>query len=431
MSRLLKFVFFFALLWPLSGRSALLVEKERSVSPSRQFIVYGADLVLRGAMCDLAERNKSQLLRLLEARDEWKTPLVIRLDYPQANYPEAPNDKLEVSQTGFGLKLQLDLLVSANLQGAAVQRELLRAILLERIYRDRGNVAAGTPYVTPPDWLVDGLLALTPAGANQNDSEILRAVVAAQKIAPLESVVTEKRDRLDLPSQRLHDAYSKALVQLLLETPDGRAKVEQYLHDLPDAPNDALADLRVHFPATLGQAPARWWILSVAGLSASDRYENLSVRETGEELDRILHFSLPDKTGKPHPYSLGEYPEYEKLPGASEALRQVGEQLLVLSARAHPSFHPIVQEDFALTEQIAQKKTKGLAERFARVASYRKVVEEQSGAIDDYLNWYQATQSKSFSGAFNDLLRPPDETHETRRRDPISVYLDSVEMETN
>ena len=128
--------------------------KPRSTSTSGQFLVYGAEIGVRGAMCNLAERTKSDLLRLLGLRDNWKTPLLINLDYPRANFPDVPLARLEVNQLGYGLKLQLDLLVTREIQGAAVERELLRAILVEMMYRERGNIAAGAPYVTPPDWLV-------------------------------------------------------------------------------------------------------------------------------------------------------------------------------------------------------------------------------------------------------------------------------------
>ena len=85
---------------------------------------------------------------------------------------------------------------------------------------------------------------------------------------------------------KLHDAYAMALLQLLLDAPGGRRQLAQFIADLPAAPNDALADLRAHFPETLGRSPGKWWALSVARLSASDRYETLSATETAARLDR-------------------------------------------------------------------------------------------------------------------------------------------------
>ncbi len=380
--------------------------KPQSTSTSRQFVVYGADVRVRGAMCDLAERTKSDLVRLLGQRDNWKTTLVINLDYPRANFPDARIAQLDVSQLGYGLKLQLNLLLTREMQGRSVQRELLRAILVELMYRSRGNIAAGTPYVTPPDWLVEGVLALAPGRDSESDAELLRTIVASKTIAPLEDIVRQKRSQLDAPSRELHSAYARALVQLLLDAPDGRTKFARFIADLPDAPNDAMADLRAHFPETLGRAPGRWWALSVAQLSAIDRYKMLSAAETGRRLDQALRLSIPAKDGTTHEYSLGEYETYRKLPAHRDALRRVGQQLLLLGAQAHPSYRAIVQETYELTELLARGKARGVATRLERIASNRALIEHQGTEIDDYLNWYEATQSTTSSGASRSCSKP-------------------------
>src|SRR3954469_21913364 len=98
----------------------------RSVSSSRQFIIYGTDVPLRGAVADLAERTKANLLSLLQKRDDWKTPIVINVQMRQANVPELPPSDLRFSQTGAGIKIQLDLTLPASVDAPAVQREILR-----------------------------------------------------------------------------------------------------------------------------------------------------------------------------------------------------------------------------------------------------------------------------------------------------------------
>ena len=131
-------------------------------------------------------------------------------------------------------------------------------------------------------------------------------------------------------------------------------------------------------------------------------------------------------------YSLGEYAAYRKLPAHRDALRQVGQQLLLLGAQAHPSYRPLVQEAYELTELLARGKTRGVGPRLDRVTSYRAVVERQAREIDDYLNWFEATQSETKSGIFSAMLEARRKADETlpSRRDRISVYLDSIEMET-
>src|SRR3954469_7277926 len=132
---------------------------ERSVSTSRQFVVYGGDVRLRGAICDVAERTKQNLLSLIGERDEWRLPIIINAELPQANFPEAPATHLRLAQSEAGLKLQLDLVIDADIKAAVVEREVLRALLLEMIFRDAGPLRPGTKYAEPPQWLVEGIVA--------------------------------------------------------------------------------------------------------------------------------------------------------------------------------------------------------------------------------------------------------------------------------
>ena len=170
---------------------------ERSVSVSRQFIVYSGDVRVRAALCSVAERTKETLLTMLQTSDQWKTPIVINAMPAQANLPELPAAALNVSQTGFGLKLQLDLTIRPDLTAPAIQRELLRAVMLEMIYRRQPNLPAGTPYVRPPEWLLDGILAW---GSQRDATEFaapLKTIVASNKIVSLEDFLRQRPEILD------------------------------------------------------------------------------------------------------------------------------------------------------------------------------------------------------------------------------------------
>src|SRR5215510_12076202 len=63
-------------------------QPEHSTSPSRQFVIFGADAKVRGAISGLAEQTKTNLLGLLRQRDDWQTPVVVNLQAQQANAPE-------------------------------------------------------------------------------------------------------------------------------------------------------------------------------------------------------------------------------------------------------------------------------------------------------------------------------------------------------
>ena len=140
----------------VTWQAAYQAQSEHSTSPSRQFVIYGADAKVRGAISGLAEQTKTNLLGLLRQRDDWKTPVVVNLQSQQSNLPELPAADLRFSQTGFGIKLQIDLTISKSVDVSLVERELLRAILLEMVYRNQSHITAGAVLVEPPDWLIDG-----------------------------------------------------------------------------------------------------------------------------------------------------------------------------------------------------------------------------------------------------------------------------------
>src|SRR5438128_8332575 len=217
---------------------------ERSVSPSRQFVIYGSDAALRGAVSDLAERTKADLLVLLRQRDNWTVHIVVNLQPQQANLPEVPPAGLRFSQTGFGLKLQLDLTISQNLDVSLVERELLRAILLEMIYRKESHIATGTVFVEPPDWLLDGVLALAPG---RDRGYLVEALTAANKSVPLEAFLRQYPGLLDSAGRVLYRAYSFALVQMLIDGRDGPVRLAQYIGHLYNASNEPLAELMAQF----------------------------------------------------------------------------------------------------------------------------------------------------------------------------------------
>src|SRR6266496_2973751 len=278
---------------------------EHSVSPSREFVIYGADATLRGAISELAEQTKTNLLALLRQRDGWKTAIVINLQSQQANLPEIPAANLRVSQTGFGVKLQLDLTVGQNFDGSLVERQLLRAILFEMIYRDQGDLAPGAALVEPPDWLVEGVLALTPGRERE---ALVEALSTADKGKSLEEFLGQRFDLLDSAGRMLYRAYSVALVQLLLDEGGGRTRLGRFISNLSSASNDPAADLKARFPQ-LREELEKKWRSAVARLSEHQTYQSLTFGESERCLDELLQIKISDGTrnrGRPKTANLSE-----------------------------------------------------------------------------------------------------------------------------
>src|SRR5438309_3751213 len=257
----------------VSAQSLCAATLARTVSPSRQFIIYGANATLRGAVSELAEQTKANLLALLRQPDGWKTPIVVNLQPEQANLPEIPSAALRFSQTGFGLKLQLDLTIGESIDATLVERELLRAILLEMIYRSEPDVAPGTAFVEPPDWLLDGVLAIMPG---RDRGPLVEALSVSDKQTSVEEFLRQRPALLDSPTRLLYRAYSLSLLELLVNGTDGHSRLTRYIDNLSHASNDPFADLKAQFPL-LGDDVTKTWQSALARTTGAQNCQLLTL----------------------------------------------------------------------------------------------------------------------------------------------------------
>lgn len=406
--------------------------REQSISTSRQFIAYGTDLAVRGAICDLAERTKRDLLALLDERDGWTTPIVINARYPQANLPELSRLALSVSQTGFGLKLQLDLTIDFEISRPEVRRELLRALLLEMMYRGESNIPAGKAYTSPPDWLLDGVPARQSDLPLGKITKILAVPVAAGTALPLEKFLQQRPDLLDGPARLLYRAYSLALVDLLSHAPEGANRLARFILDLRSASNEPMVELRKHFPGLFAsdEGAEKLWTKQIARLSTDQPYQLLTSSETELLLDQMLRLKISER-GANKTYELVEFPKFLKQSPAKAALAVLAHRLSELATRANPIYRPIISAYAEATALLRRGKTKGLSTRLERLRGARQAAASQMRGIDDYLNWFEATKLHRPSGAFADYLKAAESAARPQqtRRDPISVYLDVLEAQ--
>jgi hypothetical protein len=265
-------------------------QPEHSTSPSRQFVIYGADARVRGAISGVAEQTKTNLLALLRQRDDWKTAVVVNLQPQQANVPEIPQADLRFSQTGFGIKLQLDLTIFKNVDVLLVERELLRAILLEMIYREQPRITAGAVLVKPPDWLIDGVLAHAPG---RDPGPLIEAISNTEKPLPLEKFLRQRPGLWDSTGRTLYRAYAFALLQMLLDGKNGGAQLAKYIDHLSDFSNDPIADLDAQFPLLKDDAE-RTWQLSLNRLKSLQTFRLLTFAESERRLDELLRVKISE-----------------------------------------------------------------------------------------------------------------------------------------
>lgn len=386
---------------------------------------------MRGAICDFAERTKREVLTLLDLRDDWKAAIVINAQYPQANLPELPRLNVDLGQTGFGVKLQLDLVINSGVGRPEIRRELLRALLLELMYRGQSNIKAGIAYTSPPDWLLDGIPTEQVDLSRDRLAGVLALPVAAKNILPLERFLAQRPELLDAAGRILYRAYSLALVDLISHSADGPRNLGRFVADLPVSSNDPLAELRNHFPGLFEEASAeKTWETQIVRFSTQQPYQLLGSAETERLLAEKLRLKVSER-GAEKRYELEDFADFVKSKPARSALGVLENDLRVLATRANPVYAPIVAEYADVTTRLLRGKTAGIAKRLDRLRNARESVAAQMRQIDDYLNWFEATGIARPSGEFADYMRAAERAAQPERirRDAISVYLDVLETQ--
>jgi hypothetical protein len=414
-------VLFFIASWQLMYGG----QPEHSTSPSRQFVIYGADAKVRGAISGLAEQTKTNLLGLLRQRDDWKTPVVVNLQPQQANTPEIPPADLRFSQTGFGIKLQLDLTISKNVDVSLVERELLRAILLEMVYRNRSHITAGAVLVELPDWLIDGALALAPG---RERGPLIEAFGNTEKSLPLEKFLRQRPGFLDSTGRALYRAYAFALVQMLLDEKNGGAQLAKYIGHLYDSSNDPLADLERQFPFLADDAE-KTWQLALNRLKSQQTFRLLTFAESEQRLDELLRVKISEPNKAVKLVRLDELTQHKLSASEKLALDQLKRDLMFVVPQCNPVLRPIGREYQEIVALLARGKRRGIPKRLSRLELTRQQLASRMTEIDDYLNWFEATQMNSGSGNFTGYLKAADQSQvpAPRRHDPLSVYVDALE----
>src|SRR5439155_3584346 len=315
-------------------------QPDHSISPSREFVIYGADPKLRGAVSSLAEQTKSNLLALLRQRDRWKTPVIVNLQPQQANVPEIPLADLRFSQTGFGIKLQIDLTISRNVDVSLVERELLRAILLEMIYRNQPQISAGAVLVEPPDWLIDGVLALSPG---RERAPLVEALANTDKPLSLERFLRQRPGVLDSTGRTLYRAYSFGFVQMLLDGKNGADRLVQYIDHLSDSSNDPIADLKAQFPLLADNAEGVWQ-LAVTRLKSVQTFRLLTFAESDRRLDDLSQIKVSEPNKPVKLVRLDQLALHKPATSEKMALDQVRRDLLFFVPQSNPVLRPIARE---------------------------------------------------------------------------------------
>jgi hypothetical protein len=215
---------------------------------------------------------------------------------------------------------------------------------------------------------------------------------------------------------------------MLIDERNGPARLAQYIGHQSNASNEPLADLKAQFPFLLGDAE-RTWQLTLSQLRNLQGYQLLTFAESERRLDELLDVKISEANKPAKLVGLDELGQRKASPNEKMALNQLGHDLLSFVVEANPVLRPIAREYQEIVALLARGKRKRIAKRLSRLEVTHKQLAARMTDIDDYMNWFEATQMKSGSGNFTDYLKAVDQSQLSvpKRHDPLSVYVDALE----
>lgn len=414
--------------------AAAIDPRHHSDSASKQFSVFCEDVPLRMRVVSFAEEVKRDVLQLLGEKDAWKAPIVIAIEAKSTSRPGEPPAQVRLIESVTGFKIQIDVRIGEDPSEVNLQKQIVRAVLLEYSYRGTG-VQGGTAFREAPWWVIEGAIQLVQQREVGVRTDIFKRLIKVNKLPPLDDFLTEKPDELGDTMRAVDNLLAACLLQLLTSQPGGRAALAGLVREWPESNGDPVALLKRKFPELAADEATlqKWWTLGLARFAAADRFQGMTAEETEKELALLLSMEMPTgKGGEKQTFAVGDFAKYIKLPASRPLLAERHTLIVALSTRAHVLYRPVLvdyEKAFAL---LARGKTGGVRELLANVEDYRASVLRRISAIADYLNWYEATQlGGGHSHAFDAYLKTAREISEQEKHysDAVTRYLDEMELE--
>ncbi len=103
--------------------------------------------------------------------------------------------------------------------------------------------------------------------------------------------------------------------------------------------------------------------------------------------------------------------------------------LAALNRRAHPLFRPIIAQYIGVIGAVGEGRTKDVAAALAELKIAREAALKQATDVQAHLDWYEASETKDYTGLFDDYLRLPETIAKELppRGDVISQHLNELE----
>ena len=147
--------------------------------------------------------------------------------------------------------------------------------------------------------------------------------------------------------------------------------------------------------------------------------------ETETPLPLIGKVMDPDLT------PLEDFAKLTKRKDRIDILKRTLNQINSVKLRAHPLYRPLIGDYATVVQNMILGREKGLSEELARLRATHNEIRIKARAVESYVDWYEASQTQTYSHVFDDYLKLRDDLDKDviPRTDSLSRYLDALEKE--
>ena len=299
---------------PRVGTPADKLPVTSSTSTSRQFIVHGKVFETRSAMSTRCEEVSQEVRKVLNDKEPWVLPIVVVLNTGEdAAKSKGLPISTTISELSFGgFHLQVTINEGAGLKAEDLRKELVRALLAERILRNHQKIETPKGRLLLPDWIMTGVLHALDFRASPAPSAMFATLFRSGKIYGIEEIIEASPVEMDTLSRTIYETSCCALVLALVDQPSGPQNLNKFLNSLASDPRSERELLSAAFPNFASSASSlnKWWSLQLAALANPGVSEPLTAAESLKAIEEAItiHYeALPaavPKNVKLHPFEI-------------------------------------------------------------------------------------------------------------------------------
>jgi hypothetical protein len=128
---------------------------------------------------------------------------------------------------------------------------------------------------------------------------------------------------------------------------------------------------------------------------------------------------------------LEDYQHILKHPDRAKILDKNAVALRALHQQASILMRPVINGYLSIVIDLQEGKTKDIDKRLKDLRNFVAITAQQTKAVRDYIDYYEANETEQLSGKFDDFLDLPNiiERELPTREDPIARYLDAIDKE--